>query len=81
MHAQIKHLSGEDVPKAWRPTWAVCWVVQLDAALNAGQGAGVQRGCCACSRQYCVQGARYSAAGGGGSTSCDTSARAFSKDG
>ena len=33
MRAQIKHLSGEDVPKAWRPTWAVCWVVELDGAV------------------------------------------------
>ncbi|EIK52614.1 hypothetical protein YO5_14336 [Stutzerimonas stutzeri TS44] len=36
MHAQIKHLSGENVPKAWRPTWAVCWVVELDGAVIGG---------------------------------------------
>ncbi|MTZ15489.1 hypothetical protein GNE00_17190 [Pseudomonas sp. JL972] len=36
MRAQIKHLSGEDVPKAWRPAWAVCWVVELDGAVIGG---------------------------------------------
>lgn len=36
MRAQIKHLSCEDVPKAWRPTWAVCWVVELDGAVIGG---------------------------------------------
>ncbi len=36
VRAQIKHLSGEDVPKAWRPTWAVCWVVELDGAVIGG---------------------------------------------
>jgi len=33
MTSQIKHLSGEDVPKAWRPTWAVCWVVELNGTV------------------------------------------------
>ena len=33
MTSQIKHLSGEDVPKAWRPTWVVCWVVELNGTI------------------------------------------------
>ncbi|CJK40951.1 Uncharacterised protein [Streptococcus pneumoniae] len=36
MTLQIKHLSGEDVPKAWRPTWAVCWVVELNGTIVGG---------------------------------------------
>ncbi|KRW70224.1 hypothetical protein ACQKFE_07040 [Stutzerimonas stutzeri] len=36
MTSQIKHLSGEDVPKAWRPTWAVCWVVELNGTVVGG---------------------------------------------
>ena len=36
MTSQIKHLSGEDVPKAWRPTWAVCWVVELNGTIVGG---------------------------------------------
>jgi len=36
MSLQIKHLSGDDVPKAWRPTWAVCWVVELDGTVVGG---------------------------------------------
>ena len=36
MTSQIKHLSGDDVPKAWRPTWAVCWVVELNGTVVAG---------------------------------------------
>lgn len=36
MAPQIKQLTGEEVPKAWRPTWVVCWVVELDGALIGG---------------------------------------------
>ena len=36
MTSQIKHLSGEDVPKAWRPTSAVCWVVELNGTIVGG---------------------------------------------
>lgn len=36
MTSQVKHLSGEDVPKAWRPTWAVCWVVELNGTVVVG---------------------------------------------
>ena len=36
MTSQIIHLSGEDVPKAWRPTWAVCWVVELNGTVVGG---------------------------------------------
>jgi len=36
MTPQIKHLSGIDVPQAWRPTWAVCWVVEVDGEIIAG---------------------------------------------
>ncbi|MCF7203102.1 hypothetical protein [Pseudomonas oligotrophica] len=36
MSLQIKQLSGDDVPKAWRPTWAVCWVVELDGTVVGG---------------------------------------------
>jgi len=36
MEVKIKHLSGEDVPKAWRPTWVVCYVVEVDGNIIAG---------------------------------------------
>jgi len=36
MQTQIRHLKGDDVPKAWRPTWAVCWVVEVDGQIIAG---------------------------------------------
>ena len=36
MQVKVKHLSGEDVPKAWRPTWVVCWVVEVDGNIIAG---------------------------------------------
>ncbi|MCW3149124.1 hypothetical protein N8H22_11015 [Stutzerimonas stutzeri] len=36
MSLQIKYLSGDDVPQAWRPTWVVCWIVELDGTLIGG---------------------------------------------
>lgn len=36
MQTRIKHLIGEEVPKAWRPTWVVCWVVEVDGNVIAG---------------------------------------------
>lgn len=36
MQTGIRHLSGEDVPKSWRPTWVECWVVEMDGTTIAG---------------------------------------------
>lgn len=36
MQTQIKHLKGDEVPQAWRPTWVVCWVVEVDGQIIAG---------------------------------------------
>ena len=36
MQTSIKHLSGDEVPKSWRPTWVTCWVVEMDGTTIAG---------------------------------------------
>ncbi|MCQ4242764.1 hypothetical protein [Stutzerimonas stutzeri] len=36
MQTSIRHLSGEEVPKSWRPTWVTCWVVEMDGTTIAG---------------------------------------------
>jgi hypothetical protein len=36
MQTSIKHLSGDEVPKSWRPAWVTCWVVEMDGTTIAG---------------------------------------------
>ena len=36
MQRRIKHLTGDDVPQGWRPTWVTCWVVEIDGQTIAG---------------------------------------------
>lgn len=36
MQTQIRQLTGDEVPQAWRPTWATCWVVEMDGRAIAG---------------------------------------------
>jgi hypothetical protein len=36
MQKAIKHLTGDEVPQGWRPTWVTCWVVEMDGKTIAG---------------------------------------------
>ncbi len=36
MQTTIRHLTGDEVPQGWRPTWVTCWVVELDGKTIAG---------------------------------------------
>ncbi|WP_421683918.1 hypothetical protein HKW98_05650 [Stutzerimonas urumqiensis] len=36
MTPEVKELRGDQIPDAWRPAWAACWVVELNGAIMAG---------------------------------------------
>lgn len=36
MQTTIRHLTGDEIPQGWRPTWVTCWVVEMDGKTIAG---------------------------------------------
>lgn len=36
MKPTVRKLTSDEMPASWRPTWVVCWVVELDGAIMGG---------------------------------------------